>query len=197
MPRSVTPLSLTLRKTRACNGFTIAEALIAVAVCIIFAVAAFQTNSRLLLAVRAQRETTAASMMLQERMEAFRGIYYSHAASSAATGTTDPTTMTGADIVQTVTGSEAQIGSSLTETVIVSGYMTTTGGSGYPGDGSTPNQWTRNGGSTSATLVSSNASLAADYDIIQVDIKLSWTSANGRTRNRELSSIFGKGNLGP
>ncbi|SRR6266404_4426821 len=179
-------------------GFTLAEVLIAVAVSVIFAMATYATNARLLLALRAQRESTAASMMLQERMEAFRGIYYSNAASNAATGTTSPATMTTADIVQTLTTSEAQLGSSLTETVIVSGYLTTTGGTGYPGDGSAANQWTRSGGSTTATLGSpSNSSLATNYDLIHVDIKLSWTSANGRTRQRELSSVFGKGNLGP
>jgi prepilin-type N-terminal cleavage/methylation domain-containing protein len=178
-------------------GFTLAEVLIAIAVSVIFATAAFATNKWLLFALRSQKESTAASMMLQERMEAFRGIYYSNAASNIATGTTSPATMTAADIVQTVTTSEAQIGSGLTETLTVSGYMTTTAGTGYPGDGSTPNQWTRNGGSTSATLALSNSSIATSYDLIQVDIKLSWTGANGRTRNRELSSIFGKGNLGP
>src|SRR5207248_4062060 len=127
------------------GGFTLAEVLIAIAVSVIFATAAFATNKWLLLALRSQKESTAASMMLQERMEAFRGIYYSNAASNITTGTTSPATTTAADIVQTVTTSEAQIGSSLTETLTVSGYMTTTGGTGYPGDGSTPNQWTRNG----------------------------------------------------
>ncbi|HWY39595.1 MAG TPA: hypothetical protein VNX27_02255 [Chthoniobacterales bacterium] len=185
------------KKLRTADGFTIVETLMAVAVSVIFALAAFATNERLLLALRAQRESTAASMMLQQRMEAFRGIYYSNAASNVASGTTSPSTMTAADIVGTVTTSEAQLGSSLTETVTVSGNMTTTGGTGYPGDGSTPNQWTRSGGSTSPTLAQSNSSIATNYDLIQVDIRLSWTSANGRTRNRELSSVFGKGNLGP
>ena len=190
-------LSSPNRRKRA--GFTLAEVLIAIAVCVIFAVAAYATNERLLLALRAQRESAAASMMLQERMEAFRGIYYSNAASNAAaSGTTSPATMNTADIIQTVTSSEGQLGASLTETVTVSGYLTTTGGQGYPTDGSNVNQWTRSGGSTTATLATpSNSSLATNYDLIQVDIKLSWTSANGRTRNRELSSVFGKGNLGP
>lgn len=190
-------MRLSVNKPSKAAGFTIAEVLIAIAVSVIFATAAFATNKWLLLALRSQKESTAASMMLQERMEAFRGIYYSNAANNVASGTTSPATMTAADIVQTVTTSEAQLGSSLTETVTVSGYMTTTGGTGYPGDGSTPNQWTRSGGSTSPTLAQSNSSIASNYDLIQVDIKLSWTGTNGRTRNRELSSIFGKGNLGP
>jgi prepilin-type N-terminal cleavage/methylation domain-containing protein len=178
-------------------GFTLAEVLIAVAVCVIFAVAAYATNQRLLLSLRAERETTAASMMLQERMELFRGIYYGNLANPVASGTTYPATMTAGDIVQTLTTSEAQLGSALTETVTISGYWTNAGGPGYPGDGSIANVWTRSGGSTSPTLSSpSNATLASNYDLIQVDIKLSWTSANGRTRQRELSSVFGKGNIG-
>ena len=179
------------------DGFTLAEVLIAVAVSVIFAVAAFATNERLLLALRSQRETTAASMMLQERMEAFRGIYYSNVASTTASGTTSPATMTAADIIQTVTTSELQLGSTLTETVTISGYWTSTGGQGYGHDGSVANVWTRSGGATTATLASpSNSSLASNYDLIQVDITLTWTSANGRTRTRELSSVFGKGNIG-
>jgi prepilin-type N-terminal cleavage/methylation domain-containing protein len=188
-------LSCHLRQRTA--GFTLAEVLIALAVSVIFALAAFATNERLLLALRSQKETTAASMMLQERMEAFRGIYYSNVASTTASGTTSPATMTTGDIVQTVTTSEAQLGASLTETVTISGYWTSTGGAGYPSDGSAANVWTRSGGSTTATLGSpSNSTLATSYDLIQVDIKLSWTSANGRTRTRELSSVFGKGNIG-
>ena len=178
-------------------GFTLAEVLIALAVCIIFGVAAFATNQRLLLTLRSQRETTAASMMLQERMEAFRGIYYANLASTTASGTTSPASMTAGDIVQTVTTSEAQLGSTLTETVTISGFWTNTGIAGYPSDGSVANTWTRSGGSAAASLGSpSNSTLAANYDLIQVDIKLQWTSANGRTRTRELSSVFGKGNIG-
>ena len=41
--------------------------MVAIAVCVIFGGAAFATNQRLLLALKAQRETTAATMMLQER----------------------------------------------------------------------------------------------------------------------------------
>jgi hypothetical protein len=184
-------------RTRKTEGFTLAEALIALAVCVLFGVAVFATNQRLLLALKAQRETTAASMMLQERMEAFRGIYFANLAATTASGTTSPITMTAGDIVGTVTTSETQLGSSLTETVKVSGYWTSTGGQGYPSDGSIANTWTRSGGSTTATLsVPSNSTLASNYDLIQVDVTLTWTSANGRQRTRELSSVFGKGNIG-
>ena len=179
------------------DGFTLAEVMIALAVSVLFGAAVFATNERLLLAVKAQKETTAASLMLQERMEMFRGIYFANLASTTASGTTSPATMTAGDIVGTVTTSEAQLGSGLTETVQISGYWTATGAAGYPTDGSAANTWTRSGGSTTATLGSpSNSTLASNYDLIQVDIKITWTSANGRTRTRELSSVFGKGNIG-
>ena len=184
-------------RTRKTEGFTLAEAMIALAVCVLFAVAVFATNQRLLLALKAQRETTAASMMLQERMEAFRGIYFANLAATTASGTTSPITMTAGDIVGTVTTSETQLGSSLTETVKISGFWSATGAAGYPSDGSIANVWTRSGGSTTATLGSpSTSTLASNYDLIQVDITLTWTSANGRQRTRELSSVFGKGNIG-
>lgn len=191
-------MPLPISQNHRTSAFTLVEVAVAVAIAAIFGVAAFATNERLLLMLRAQRETTAASQMLQERMEAFRGIYYTNLASTATTGTTSPATMTAADIIQTVTTSEAQLGSGLTETVKITGYLTTTGGAGYPSDGSNYNQWTRSGGSTTATLASpSNSTLATSYDLIQLDIKLSWTSANGRPRNREITTVVGKGNLGP
>jgi hypothetical protein len=36
-----------------------------------------------------------------------------------------------------------------------------------------------------------------NYNLLQVDLLLQWTSANGRTRTRQLSAVFGKGNIGP
>lgn len=186
-----------IHKSHKESGFSLAEVLIALMVVVIFGAATFATNQRLLLALKAHKETTAASMMLQERMEMFRGIYFANLASTTASGTTSPATMTAGDIVGTVTTSEAPLGSGLTETVKISGYWTTTGAAGYPTDGSAANSWTRSGGTTTATLGSpSNSTLASNYDLIQVDITITWTSANGRTRTRELSSVFGKGNIG-
>src|SRR6266567_3141333 len=58
------------------RGFTLAEVMIASAVCVLFGLAAFTTNERLLVALKTQKETTAANMMLQERMETFRSFSY-------------------------------------------------------------------------------------------------------------------------
>jgi Tfp pilus assembly protein PilV len=183
-------------------GFTLAEVLIAVVVTVIFGVSVFATNARLMIALKTQRETTAASMMLQERMEALRSLSYtglsSTASSPSASPSPSPPTYT-ADVVADTTVSEAQLGgginATLVETITVSGYMDTSGNA--PPTASAQNQWIRNSSSPAGTLQSgSSSTLATNYDLLQVDVQLSWTSANGRTRKREMTAIFGKGNKG-
>src|SRR5438552_12807554 len=170
------------------QAFTLAEVLVAVALTVIFGVAAFATNERLLIALKNQKETTTASMMLQERMEKFRGFSYSNIADKTYVNT---------NVVQVKTTSEAALGN-LNETITVSGYMNTGGGIGnYPGDGTHANQWVRNSSYPSGNQTDTNTSLATDNDLLKVDILLTWTSANGRTRTRDLASLFGKGNIGP
>ena len=183
-------------------GFTLAEVLIAVVVTVIFGVSVFATNARLMIALKTQRETTAASMMLQERMEALRSLSYtglsSTASSPSASPSPSPPTYT-ADVVADSTVSEAQLGgginATLTETITVSGYMDTAGNA--PPTASAQNQWIRSSSSPTGSLQSgSSSTLASNYDLLQVDIQLSWTSANGRTRKREMTAVFGKGNKG-
>jgi prepilin-type N-terminal cleavage/methylation domain-containing protein len=183
------------------SGFTLAEVLIAIVVAVIFGVAAFATNARLMISLKTQRETTAASMMLQERMEALRSLSYTGLASTSASASASPSpsppTYT-ADIVADTTVSEAQLGGgingTLTETITISGYMDTAGNSPPTTAGSS--QWVRNAANPTGNLASSTANMASNYDLLQVDIQLSWTSANGRTRKREMTAIFGKGNKG-
>src|SRR6266404_5705876 len=183
------------------TGFTLAEVLIAIVVAVIFGAAVFATNARLMISLKTQRETTAASMMLQERMEALRSLSYtglsSTSASASASPSPSPPTYT-ADVLADTTVSEAQLGGgingNLTETVTVSGYMDTAGISPPTTAGSS--QWVRNAANPTGNLVSSTANMGSSYDLLQVDIQLSWTSANGRTRKREMTAIFGKGNKG-
>jgi len=187
--------------TRA-NGFTLMEVLIAVVVVVFFGIAVFATNARLLVALKGQRETTAASMMLQERMEAFRSISYTGLASTSASATASPSPSPptyAADIVANTTVSESQLGGgisrSLTETIIISGYMDTAGN--CPPVTAAQNQWIRNSSNITGNLQSGSSSvLATNYDLLQVDVQLQWTGANGRTRKREMTAIFGKGNKG-
>jgi len=179
------------------QGFTLAEVLVAIAVAVLFGTAAFATNERLLLTLKAQRESTAATMMLQEQMEAFRSLTYGQVASNTVSATPSPSPASAADIVYNGTVSESQLGGitgTLSETITVSAYMDSSGNA--PPTTSAQNQWIRNAAHPTGSLQSPSSSTLANYDLLKVDIQLSWTSANGRTRNREISSIFGKGNKG-
>ena len=182
-------------KSHATSGFTLAEVLIAVAIAVLFGAACFAANQNLLQSLRAHRETTAASLMLQERMESFRSIGYSAVANNVASGSSDRSQWTAGDIAANATASEAELGGisgSLQETITVSGYQDTSGN--FPGNPN-QNQWVRDSGHTTGNLVSSNSSLATTYDLLKVDIKISWSGTNGRARQREIASLFGKGNL--
>lgn len=176
------------------NAFTLAEVLIAAGVAAFFGLAAFATNQRLLIALKSQKESTAASMMLQERMESFRALGYSDVANSqpgSSPAVSPSPAITAANIVQTPTGSEAPL-ANLNETVTVSGYLLASNGTAS----SHTNQWVRNSTYPTGNQVDTNSSLATNYDLLKVDILLNWTGAGGRSRARDLSAIFGKGNTG-
>lgn len=196
------------------GGFTLAEVLVAVVVSVIFAVAAYATNERLMLSLRAQRETTAASMMLQERMEKFRARAYSEitdkdfvknniltfnpSPSPSPTPAFPPAH--GNSLAKYSTWSEAPLNNML-ETVTVSGYQQAV--SPNPTPSATPsdnyNQWTRDtssSGDGTPHEQNHDDNLSNQFDLVKVDISITWTSANGRNRTRDLSAIFGKGNIG-
>jgi prepilin-type N-terminal cleavage/methylation domain-containing protein len=193
---------------RQCPAFTLTEVLIAVAVVALFGLAAFATNQRLLIALRSQKETTAATMMLQERMESFRANSYSHIAdndyvkNSILTFNPSPSpspTPAFPPGGQYETWSEAPLGN-LTETITVSGYLAAISPSPSPSPVASQdyNQWTRDTtGDGHPHEQHHNDNLATQYDLLKVDILVNWTSTNGRGRSRSLSAIFGKGNIGP
>ena len=204
-----------LKKKTHIQGFTLAEVLLAVAVVAIFAAAAYETNKRLVLSLMAQRETTAASMMLQERMEKFRARAYSEiadknfvknsiltfnpSASPSPTPAFPPNH--GKSQGKYATWSEDPL-NDLHETVTVSGYQAATSPS--PSPSATPsdnyNQWTRDtssSGDGQPHEQNHDDNLATQFDLLKVDVSITWTSANGRSRTRDLSAIFGKGNIGP
>jgi Tfp pilus assembly protein PilE len=180
------------------SGFTLAEIAVAILVAAIFGAAAFAANQRLLMMLRDQRETTAATMMLQEHMEAFRSLTYGQVASNVLSASPSPSPASAADIVSNGTVSEAQLGTingTLQETVTVSAYMDSN--ANIPPTTAAQNQWIRNSTYPTGSLQSpSSSTLSTNYDLIQVDIKLTWTGANGRSRSREMTSIFGRGNIG-
>jgi prepilin-type N-terminal cleavage/methylation domain-containing protein len=194
-----------INKTLAARGFTLAEVLIAVVVTVLFGAAAFATNQRLLLALKNQKEATAATMALQERMESFRSTSYSNVADKNYVKnnilTFNPAPSPSPTPVfpaagQYATFSEGPI-PTLIETVTVKGYQATSGYSPVPA--SDYNTWTRDmtTGDHHPHEGHTIDTLATNYDLLEVDILLTWTSADGRARSRKLSSIFGKGNIGP
>jgi len=189
-------------------GFTLGEVLVSIAITAFFCAAVFAANSRLLSSLKNQKETTAVSMMLQERMEQFRSTSYSNVADKnyvinsiltfnpAASPSPSPTPPAGGKYT---TYSEPPLGS-LKETVTVSGYVAAVSPSPAPSPSPAQdyNQWTRDmSGDGQPHLQHNDDNLATQYDLLKVDIQVTWTSSNGRTRNRELSAIFGKGNIGP
>jgi len=164
-------------KSYSSSGFTLPEVLITVVAVLLFGGAAFATNQRLLLALKGQKETTAATLALQQRMESYRATSFTNLATANYVQTS---------IVATPTGSEGPLGG-LSEQVTIGVY---------PADGSTPTVIQRNSTYPTGTIVSTNSNLST-VKLLRVDELLSWTSADGRPRSRQLSTIVGIGNTGP
>jgi len=163
------------------SGFSLAEVLVTVGICIFFGLATFQTNQRLLNSLKGQKETTAAIMVLQERKETLRSMPFTDIA----------TADTLKNKIQIPTGSEAALGN-LTETVTVS---VDPNDAAYTSPSPTPTVLQRDAQNQNGRKVIENANLAS-YDLLRVDILLTWTSANGRQRSRQSSELFGHGNIG-
>jgi hypothetical protein len=163
------------------SGFTFAEVLVTVAICLFFGLAAFATNERLLSTLRSQKETTAAIMALQERKETLRGMPFTDIATPDSVR----------DVISHATGSEAALGN-LVEQVTVSVDPTD---AAYTSPTPTPTVIVRDLQHNSLQKVSANANLPS-YNLLRVDILLTWTGANGRQRSRQSSEIFGHGNIG-
>src|SRR5262249_53718337 len=134
----------------------------------LFAAAAFATNQRLLIALKAQKETTAASMILQQRMEALRATSFSNVASQDYLTNSIFQFPTSGDADPSFWQLYHQLGN-LTEQVAVGVY----------GDSSqAPIVLNRDPQHTTPQSLSNNNNLA-DYPLLQVDLILQWTSANG------------------
>jgi Tfp pilus assembly protein PilE len=201
------PSSVSTR-TRSFAGFTIAEVMIAAAVCVMFGAAAFATNQRLLLALRSQKETTAATMALQWRMETFlRGTGFSNISQESYLKNqvlnVRTTTLSNGTVVDPFAPLK-----SVTEQITVGPY--------WGGDPALPSPvpsplpanlsptailW--NSANPNGLDVSVNPNLGPPPPLgigptlLKVDILLTWTGAGGRSRSRQLSSVFGIGNIAP
>jgi type II secretory pathway pseudopilin PulG len=161
------------------EAFTLAEVCVALLICVLFGAAAFATNSRLVLSLKNQKESTAATTALQERKESLRGTAFNSIANANYIQT---------NIFTNPTGSEGPLGS-LSETVTVDAYPTPTG---------SPTVLLRNSTYPNCQIVSSNSNLSyPSQSVLRADVVLTWTSANGRSRTRQFSEIFTyPGNVG-
>ena len=151
-----------------------------------------------MVALKSQKETTAATTVLQWRMEQFRATPFSCINSNSAVCA--PPAGTAADYVKnyilgvrTATDGNgntidpfAALGS-ITEQFTINQYPA-------PSSSPTPTVMSWNA-STGATYVSQNANLSS-AKLVKVDILETWTSAGGRQRQRQLSTIVGIGNVG-
>jgi hypothetical protein len=161
------------------EAFTLVDVSMALVVTALFGLAAFETNSRLVLALKSQKGSTAATMALQERKESLRGTAFNSIA--------DANYMHN-NIFTNPTSSEGPLGS-LSETVTVDAYPTPTG---------SPTVLLRNSQYPSCQIVSSNSNLLyPNQRVLRVDVVLTWTSSNSRSRTRQFSEIFTyPGNIG-
>jgi len=161
------------------EAFTLVDVSMALVVSALFGLAAFETNSRLVLALKNQKGSTAATMALQERKESLRGTAFNSIADA---------NYIKANIFQNPTASEGPLGS-LSETVTVDAYPTPTG---------SPIVLLRNSTYPSCQIVSSNSNLSyPSQRVLRVDVVLTWTSSYSRSRTRQFSEIFTyPGNIG-
>jgi Tfp pilus assembly protein PilE len=203
-------------KSHSRSGMTMAEVCIAVMVSAIFGAAAFATNQRLLLAIKTQRETAAASMALQWRMEKFRATSFSCIAGAATCADPDPcayadplnyvrnyillypgansTTQCGAlrkatDGTGNVIADPFAALGSLREQITISVY---------PDDGSTQTVMYWDAAHPGGAYISQNTNFpTTNSTMLKVDVLETWSSADNRQRSRQLSTIVTLGNIGP
>jgi prepilin-type N-terminal cleavage/methylation domain-containing protein len=195
------------------TGFTLVEVMVALVIVVLFAAAAFATNSQLLIKLKAQKETTAATMLLQRRMEQLRASAWSDVATASYLKDTiiaDPApgnliTQQQIDAyIAALKNAEAPL-SDLSEKITVSVYPPDGGSTGvaernssYP-TGHIVSYISGNSAETSTTVYSYLTTPPKSATLVRVDILLTWDGAGARTlrRGRQLSSVFGIGNIAP
>jgi len=175
-------------------GFAFAEVLIAIAVCVLLGAAAFAANRHLLLTLKSQKESTAATMLLQQRMEAFRAASYSQVTENPSDA--GSLHYVRDHIVAVPTSSEAGLGN-LSETITVSGYQPAPAPSPAIPAAKPYSRWTRDSSYPTGQEQAHADNLVTQYDLVRVDIQINWLGSNSRQHTRALSAVFGKGNIGP
>jgi Tfp pilus assembly protein PilE len=166
------------------RAFTFVEVCMALTICVLFGVAAFASNQRLLLALKNQKETTAATMALQWRMESFRATAFSNIASHDYVKNNILLARTATDSNGNTIDPFAPLGSISEQFTIDT----------YPASGN-PTVMSWDAGHSGGQDVSTNSNLGS-ATLLKVDILETWTGADGRSRTRQMSTIVGIGNIG-
>lgn len=181
------------------KGFTLAEVALAVAVVALFGLATFATNQRLLLALKSQKETTAASLAMQWRMEMLRGSAFGDIANKDWVKTNI------LNVRHPLDGSGNQIldayGNPIDPFAALGSIQEQFTIGVYPADGSTNTVLSWDNQHQSGQEISVNTNLLSQVTngtvtMVKVDVLETWTSANGRQRQRQLSTIVTVGNIG-
>lgn len=195
-------------------GFTLIEVLVALVICVFFGAAAFAANSQLLIRLKSQKETTSATMLLQRRMEELRAGAWSDIATASYLKNSiiadpvpnNPNLTSGqiAAYLAEIKNAEAPLGD-LTERITVSVYPPDNAtkavverNSDYP-TGTIFSTISNNPAETSTTVYSYLTTAPKSASLLRIDILLTWHGAGTRVarRSRQLSSIFGIGNISP
>lgn len=175
-----------IARSKCLDAFTFAEVCVALLLCAIFGAAAFAANERLLLSLKAQKETTAATMALQWRMEMFRAAGFTNVASHDYVKNNILTVRTATASGGTVIDPFAALGS-ISEQFTIDTFPTA---SGNPINVS----WDANHTSGQDAPGSNLGTLGGN--LLKVDVVETWTSKDGRSRTRQISTICGIGNTG-
>ena len=163
----------------ATSGFTLIEVVCAATLLVLFVAAIFTVNQKVLASLKAQKETLTATQTFQERIEQLRCSAFSGSNIFDINWLKDNIYNADTQSIGTLVGSPV-------ETITLSIY---------PPDGSASSQITRTNGTVN--IDSTNASIELSATLVRVDLQLTWTSSNGRSRLRRTSTVFGKGYTAP
>ena len=179
-----------LHKSNKVSGFSFPDVCVAILVCALFGIAVFATNQRLLLSLKSQKETTAAAMVMQWRMENFRATAFSDIATKDYVKNNILKVRTASIVDANGNSITVDPFGPLSDTIVEQFTIGV-----YPDDGSTKTVLSWDNQHTAGQDISVNNNLDA-ASMLKVDVLETWTSADGRQRQRQLSTVVTLGNVG-
>ena len=157
------------------SGWTLTEAIVALALLGVGLSGIFVANSRVMTQIRSIKQTTAATQALQERVDQVRRATWNELTSSAY-------------LQSSILNTPSTAGSALpnlVEEVDIGAYPP-------PPDSRLRIQRLANG---NLSVVSVSPNLATQTRSVSVFVRLTWKGSNGATRQRECATIIAKGGI--